>query len=141
MRRGFTLIEVTLVIALTAALLVPFFTLALSAYRESHVRKRLLEARSEAREIAFRIRHRAALAGGLSLRPDNHGLDFSDGSKVYWNESGLWERRPGQNETLLSTQVLDFVVIERYNKTWLTLTLKFQGASRQRDYRSTWEAQ
>lgn len=86
-RRGFTLIEVAIVVAMTAILMLPLLALGVSAYRESEALSRTADLKNDAEAAAARIfRH---TAGGFRLDPDNHGLRGADGAAVRWEGDRL----------------------------------------------------
>ncbi len=120
MRRGFTLIEVVLVLALTGVLLAPFLDLVTSAYREFRSLQVQADLKAEAEATAYRLLGRAA-AGAWRVDPDNHGLSFADGGRARFQDGVLTL----DGRTL---PLLDFTVTQRQGV--LTLHLAFPAPLR-----------
>lgn len=86
-RRGFTLIEIAIVVGLTAIMLLPILALSVSAYREAEALSRTADLKNEAQAAAARV---FRLAGpGFRLDADNHGLRSADGARVRWEGDRL----------------------------------------------------
>ncbi len=94
--RGFTMIELAIVLGLMALLLTPFLDLAVSVYRETRSLSVQADLMAEAERTANAIFRRAAL-GPYRLDPDNHGIRFADGSEVRFRDGML---RMGQQAAL-----------------------------------------
>ncbi len=95
-RRGFTMIEVAIVLGLMALLLTPFLDLVVSVYRETQSLSVQADLMAEAERTANAVFRRAAL-GPYQLHPDNHGIRFADGSEVRFQDGTL---RMGQQAAL-----------------------------------------
>ena len=120
MRRGFTLVEVAIVLALTTVLLAPFLDLVASAYREFRNLQVQADLKAEAEATAYRLLGRAA-AGPFRLDSDNHGLSFADGGRARFQDGVL----------TMDERVLP---LSDFTATWsqgvLTLHLAFQAPLR-----------
>ena len=119
-RRGFTMIEVAIVLGLMALLLTPFLDLVVSVYRETQSLSVQADLMAEAERTANAVFRRAAL-GPYQLHPDNHGIRFADGSEVRFQDGTL---RMGRQAIPLQ----DFAVIRRDGV--LTVHLCFQAPTR-----------
>jgi len=118
--RGFTMIEVAIVLGLMALLLTPFLDLVVSVYRETHSLSVQADLMAEAERTAHGLFRRAAL-GPFHLHPDNHGIRFADGSEVRFRDGML---QMGQQAIPLQ----DFTAIRRNGV--LTVHLCFQAPTR-----------
>jgi prepilin-type N-terminal cleavage/methylation domain-containing protein len=131
-RRGFTMIEVAIVLGLMALLLTPFLDLVVSVYRETQSLSVQADLMAEAERTANAVFRRAAL-GPYQLHPDNHGIRFADGSEVRFQDGTL---RMGQQAALNpppgvrfgGIPLQDFAVIRRDGV--LTVHLCFQAPTR-----------
>ncbi len=84
-RRGFTLIEVLIVMSILGFMAVIFGELFMSEYRLFHTVASLTELRTEAEGAAARVlRH-----GRGTIDADNRGVHFADGTVVRWTSQGL----------------------------------------------------
>lgn len=119
-RRGFTMIELAIVLGVMALLLTPFLDLVVSVYRETRNLSVQADLMAEAERTANAIFGRAAL-GPYHLHPDNHGIRFADGSEVRFRDGML---RMGQQAIPLE----DFAAIRRDGV--LTVHLCFQAPKR-----------
>lgn len=134
--RGFTLIEVAIVLALVSLLLAPFLDMVVSVYREGRSMAMQADLKAEAEGAAYRLFRRAA-AGPYRLEADNHGILFADGSRARFRDGLL--TLEGQ-----ATPLSDFTATRRDGV--LTLHLAFQapahagGPSQVRDFFFDWPA-
>lgn len=130
--RGFTMIEVAIVLGLVALLLTPFLDLVVSVYRETHSLSVQTDLMAEAERTANALFRRAAL-GPYQIHPDNHGIRFADASEVRFQDGIL---RMGQQAALNpppgvafgAIPLQDFAAIRRNGV--LTVHLCFQAPTR-----------
>ncbi len=118
--RGFTMIELAIVLGLMALLLTPFLDLVVSVYRETRSLSVQADLMAEAERTANALFRRAAL-GPYQIHPDNHGIRFADASEVRFQDGIL---RMGQQAIPLQ----DFAAIRRNGV--LTVHLCFQAPTR-----------
>jgi prepilin-type N-terminal cleavage/methylation domain-containing protein len=118
--RGFTMLEVVLVVCLIAILSTGIVALLRGTLRE-HARLRLQADRlQETRRAASRIFN--ACAPGAEIRTDQRGLRLKDGRQLVWQDGFL---RLG-NRPLVQEKLSDFLVVRREGR--LHLVLEFPGA-------------
>lgn len=116
MRRGFTLIEVCIVLSMVGFLSIIFLDLCLAEYRLFHKVAALTELRSEAEGTAYRVLRR----GRGTIDPDNRGVRFADGSHVRWSAQRLLlDGRP-----LTRDRVVLFAAVRRAGALELTVELE-----------------
>lgn len=84
-RRGFTLIEVLIVLSLMGIMLVVFGEVFMAEYRLFHTVASLTDLRTEAEGAVHRVlRH-----GRGTIDADNRGIHFADGTQVLWKGTAL----------------------------------------------------
>ena len=87
MRRGFTLIEVAIVLAIIAMVTFPLFDSMMWLLREGKTFHQQADLRLESRQAIEHIKRKANR--GCTITPDNAGLDFKDGSRLRWQDGSL----------------------------------------------------
>lgn len=121
-RRGFTLIELAIVIATLAVFLGPFLKMAADTYRFGHAVMARAELANEAASAAFRVFAIAARNHGYHIDPDNRGLSFADGTRVVWRKTQVLQTRAGRQQ-VLATDVRQFTAVRREGVLAVTIEL------------------
>ncbi|GMU51359.1 MAG: hypothetical protein AMXMBFR33_05050 [Candidatus Xenobia bacterium] len=123
-RRAFTLIEVTMVLAVITIVSGPFFMLFLSEYRQFARFSRKADLTNEAARAAYSVFGLASRMPDFKLDPDNHGLRFADGSHVVYRGGRLELERAGGRRPLTRSRVVDFTAIRHGDRLTLNLALE-----------------
>ena len=129
-KRAFTLIEVTIVIAILSICLVPVGMLAIQGYQSFTALSMQNSTKADCQRAAERIFRLAASTGNYQIDSDHHGLTFGDGSKVRWLYDRLELTQQGAVHSLLTASVRDFVAIRQGQ----ILTLNLSVESKQRPH-------
>lgn len=112
------MVEIAIVVVLTAVLLLPILALSVSVYREAEAISRTVDLKHEAEGAAARIfRHATA---GAQLDADNHGLRGADGTRVRWEGDRLLLG----SRSLLPYPVQDFTATRDGDRLTLHLALQ-----------------
>ena len=119
-RRGFTLIEVVIVMSLVALLTAPLLDFAVSFYRHGEAMARQSDLKAEAEGMAWRLFRR----GAPRLHPDNQGATFPDGSEVRRRRDDVVLRTPQGERALNEHPVEDFTLHRRDGVLVLHLRLR-----------------
>lgn len=121
-RRGFTMIEIVIVIALISVMLLPILAMFVGMYRQMASAAQQADLRADADRAAYRI---FRLAGGsYRIDDDNHGLRFGNGQHVRWDGGRLTLA----GKPLLDQKVTEFNAV-RDGKV-LTLNLEVHAPAR-----------
>lgn len=103
MRKGFTLIEVTIVSVLFLIMWAPFLEFYLSTYQKFHSLVTQVDLKADAEVAAARV-HRAVFLQRGQIAPDNHAV-----GAIRWDGQYLWSGRTH----LIPETVQDFSVVRR----------------------------
>lgn len=137
--KGFTLLELLMVVTIILAISGSFYISFEMLYRERAAAQGLADARMQARGAAWKILGRLAASESYTLSQDNHAVLYADGSRVVWREQALWWEREGRATPLTSLAVLDFAAVERNGRLTLTMVLRADSyGEREQTYRSSW---
>lgn len=127
MRRGFTLVEVAIVLAIMNILVVPMLGYVYHLKLESANLREISDLRTEARATAEKIFQHAA--SGFKIQADNASLVFKDGARVFWKDNELYL----DEQKLTSHKVPSFVAIRRNKTLTLNITLERKTSRPGRD--------
>ena len=120
-QRGFTLIELVIVLSLILILLVPLGTLVIQGYQSFTALSMQASSKAECQRAAESVFHLVARQPNYRIDKDHHGLRFADGSWVHFQNQRLELTQRGRTRVLLAGLVSDFTVI-RHSKI-LTLNI------------------
>lgn len=138
-QRGFTLVELMIVLGVMVILMSSFYTSFVMLNWERANAQAQVKARAEARGAAAKILGRVAKSKTYELQDNNHTIRYGDGSRVVWQDQVLWWERADGRSPLTSLPVLDFVAIERGGELTLTLVLEIPAQTdRLQTYRGSW---
>jgi len=127
--RGFTFIEISIVMAIMVVLLLPFLTVGVSTYRQLEAATRQADLKSEADRAAWRIFGLAANRGAYHIDADNHGSRFGGGQHARWEGDRLLL----DGEQILAQRVVEFKVVRDGRVLTLNLALAAPGHAGGRD--------
>lgn len=131
MRRGFTLIEILVVLAIASVVLAPFCMLTVMMYREMRHTAAEASLRTEQQALAARIFAAVERGGGGTITADNRGIRLRDGSMVAWSEESIWCGRRRINRLPVS----DFAVVRSGGRLVVSFSLASPSAGRNRPWR------
>jgi prepilin-type N-terminal cleavage/methylation domain-containing protein len=118
MRRGFTLVELAIVLAVMSIVSVPAVSAIIHLKREAAAFQTIADLRTESRGAVSRIFARAK--GGYQIQSDNAGLNFKDGSILRYEN----ERLMLGGRSLIKYPVTAFTVVRRGKRLTVNLTLE-----------------
>ncbi|MFN8610461.1 MAG: prepilin-type N-terminal cleavage/methylation domain-containing protein [Vulcanimicrobiota bacterium] len=124
-RRGFTLVEILVVLCLMGLLIVPLGMLLDSGYQHFTALSRTADAKNDCSQARERIFTWLARHPKYRLDQDNHGLS-AGGSRLRWHDQQLLL----DGHSLLRWPVRDFSVIPGPSGLILNLSLDVQVDSR-----------
>lgn len=136
MRKGFTLVELVITIAVLSTLTMPCVIYMFNIKRETEQLRKLSDLRAETRSAAEKIFQRAD--SGFQIHSDNAGITFKDGSKVILKEKTLYL----DDQKLISQDVPTFLVIRRRNRLTINLEIRNKdqdGGRNPLEYRSIYD--
>ena len=116
-KRGFTLIEVVIVLSLTTILSAGIVALLRGMLRESAQLRDQGDRLQETRRAALRIFN--AARQGAKIEPDQRGLRLKDGRQIVWKDGLL---RLG-GHPVIQESLKDFLVVRRDGRLHLVFEL------------------
>jgi prepilin-type N-terminal cleavage/methylation domain-containing protein len=125
--KGFTLIELMIVLAILTVVTTPFLVLVARAYDGLQSVYLQTSAMFESQSAADRIFERLAARTGARIDPDNHGIVFGDGSHVSLRQGRLLLQDKRGLQSLLPYQVSDFTVRRHQSTVTLGIEVEMQG--------------
>lgn len=134
--RGFTLIEVLIVMVILGILTVPFMSMVSMSYSHFHAVASQVDLKAEAEGAAARIFRRVAASGSFRIDRDNHGLAAGT-AHFRWDAGRLVMHEGGRSECLSSHEITDFVAVRRGPQS-LSLSIAVSKPSREPGRTVTW---
>jgi prepilin-type N-terminal cleavage/methylation domain-containing protein len=110
-RRGFTLIEIVIVLAILGTISTPFLALSSSTYREFKSISMVAALKTDCDQAGYQVLHAAAGGGAFHVDADNHGVAFANSVRVHWERGGLTVNDHGQVRTLPWPHVTDCCLV------------------------------
>ena len=124
-RRGFTLIELTVVIVILTMVLGPFLFLAVSTYRQFKSIAMTAGLKTASDHAGYAVLRVVAHGGDWHLDDDNHGVTCADGSRAWWQPPNLIVTQHGVKRQIALQSVTDLNML-RHGST-LTVNVTVQG--------------
>jgi prepilin-type N-terminal cleavage/methylation domain-containing protein len=122
MRRGFTLIEISIVAAIMMILIVPLGDYYVSTYQKFHSLVTQVDARADAEAVAARVDRILTVQHGR-IDADNHGVTVSDrlgSNRIHWNGREILSA----HGPMMREEVSDFSVIRRGGIVTVTVAVE-----------------
>lgn len=138
-RRGFTLIELGIVISIMAILLVSTTDLIVQLYREHDHVAQLAQLKTSTTGAAHKAMQKLD-AGPFTFDTDNKGLKFASGDSLRWKGKELIYTGASGERSIWADGVLHFSAYKRGPTTTLTFELETPRTDRgAQPYRATFD--